>query len=76
MRRWSALTYDQLISRLSTVDVYEVEDDFKKYQVEIETLEKTEEYVHVAVSVDDGHLPASICPATDSFIQKKTSSSA
>jgi hypothetical protein len=51
-------------------------DDFKKYQVEIETLEKTEEYVHVAVSVDDGHLPASICPATDSFIQKKPSSSA
>lgn len=76
MRRWSALSYDQLISRLSTVDVYEVEDDFKKYQVEIETLEKTEEYVHVAVSVDDGHLPASICPATDSFIQKKPSSSA
>ena len=56
MRRWSALSYDQLISRLSTVDVYEIEDDFKKYQVEIETLEKTEEYVHVAVSVDDGHL--------------------
>ena len=76
MRRWSSLSYDQLISRLSTVDVYEVEDDFKKYQVEVETLEKTEEYVHVAVSVDDGHLPASICPATDSFIQKKPSSSA
>jgi predicted metal-dependent hydrolase len=55
MRRWSALSYDQLISRLSTVDVYEVEDDFKKYQVEIEILENTEEYVHVAVSVDDGH---------------------
>jgi hypothetical protein len=76
MRRWSALSYDQLISRLSTVDVYEVEDDFKKYQVEIEILENTEEYVHVAVSVDDGHLPASICPATDSFIQKKPSSGA
>jgi hypothetical protein len=56
MRRWSALSYDQLISRLSTVDVYEIEGDFKKYQVEIETLDKTEEYVHVAVSVDGGHL--------------------
>jgi hypothetical protein len=76
MRRWSALSYEQLISRLSTVDIYEVEDDFKKYQVEIEILENTEEYVHVAVSVDDGHLPASICPATDSFIQKKPSSGA
>lgn len=60
MRRWSALSYDQLISRLSTIDVYEVEDDFKQYKVEIEILEKTEEYVHVAVSLDDGHLPASI----------------
>jgi|SoiMetStandDraft_2_1073263.scaffolds.fasta_scaffold213792_1 hypothetical protein len=75
MRRWSALSYNQLISRLSTIDVYEVEDDFKKYQVEIEILEKTEDYVHVAVRVDDGHLPASICPARDSFIQKKASSS-
>ena len=76
MCRWSTLSYDQLISRLSTVDVYEVEDDFKKYQVEIEILEKTEDYVHVAVSVDDGHLPASIWPATGSFIQKRPSSSA
>ena len=58
MRRWSALSYDQLISRLSTIEVYEVEHDFKKYQVEIEILEKREDYVHVAVSVDDGtYLP-------------------
>jgi hypothetical protein len=76
MRRWSALSYDQLISRLSTIEVYEVEHDFKKYQVEIEILEKREDYVHVAVSVDDGSLPSSIWPATESFIQKKPSSSA
>ena len=76
MRRWSALSYDQLISRLSTIEVYEVEHDFKKYQVEIEILEKREDYVHVAVSVDDGSLPFSICPATESFIKKKPSSSA
>jgi hypothetical protein len=76
MRRWSALPFDQLISRLSTAGVYEVEHDRKKYQVEIEILERTEDYVHVVVSVDDGSLPASISPATDSFIQKKQSSSA
>jgi len=76
MRRWSALSYDQLISRRSTTEVYEVEHDFKKYQVEIDILEKREDYVHVAVSVDDGSLPSSICPATESFIQKKPSSSA
>jgi hypothetical protein len=76
MRRWSALSYDQLISRLSTIEVYEVEHDFKKYQVEIEILENREDYVHVAVSVDDGSLPSSIWPATESFIQKKPSSSA
>ena len=76
MRRWSALSYDLLISRLSTIEVYEVEHDFKKYQVEIEILEKREDYVHVAVSVDDGSLPSSICPATESFIKKKPSSSA
>jgi hypothetical protein len=76
MRRWSALSYDQLISRLSTIAVYEVEDDFKKYQVEVEILENTQEYIHVSVRVDDGHLPAAIFPATDSFIKKKPSSSA
>jgi hypothetical protein len=76
MRRWSALSYDQLISRLSTTEVYEVEHDFKKYQVEIEILEKREDYVHVAVSVDDGSLPSSIWPATESFIRKNPSSSA
>jgi len=76
MRRWSALPFEELISRLSTADVYEVDHDRKKYQVEIEILEKSEDYVHVVVSVDDGSLPSSICPATDSFIQKKPSSSA
>ena len=57
------------------MDVYEVECDSKKYQVEIELLENTEEYVHVVVSVDDGNLPTSILPATDSFITKKPSPS-
>jgi hypothetical protein len=76
IHRWSRLSYEQLISQLSTTDVYKVEHDSKSYQVEIEVLEDTGNYLHVAISVDDGSLPASLLPATDSFIFKKPSSSA
>ena len=72
MRSWSALPYGQLVSRLSTMDAYEVEHESKKYQVEIDLSENTAEYVHITVSVDDGSLPASVLPATDSFIRKKS----
>jgi len=76
IHRWSCLPYDQLISQLKTTEVYEVEHDFKKYQIEIEVLEDKENYVHIAISVDDGNLPASLLPATDSFICKKPGTSA
>jgi hypothetical protein len=42
-----------------------------KYQVEVEVLENTEKFVHVAVSVDDGTLPASIHPLSESFMCMK-----
>jgi DNA relaxase NicK len=54
--------------------VYEVEFESRKFQVEVEILENTANYIHVAVSVDDGSLPASIRPLTDSFIHNKDSS--
>ena len=73
IRHWSALPYDQLMARLSNGYVYEVKHDSRTYQVEIEVLENTENYVHVVLSVDDGSLPASIWPATDSFICIKPS---
>ena len=41
------------------------------YQVEVEILESTEEYFHVMVPVDDGSLPASMMPETQSFICNK-----
>ena len=72
MQRWSALRCDQLLSRLSETNVYELECDSQKYQVEIEVLENTAEYVHIGISVDDGSLPASILPVTDSFITKRS----
>jgi hypothetical protein len=37
-------------------------------QVEAEILENSVTYVHVAVAVDDGSLPASISPLTGTFI--------
>lgn len=73
-QHWSALPYDQLVPRLSETSVYEVERDSQKYQIEIEILENTTDYVHVVISVDDGSIPASFLPATDSFITKRPNS--
>jgi hypothetical protein len=71
MKRWSALSWEQLASELQEPQAYEVVFDSKKYQVEVELLENTEQYLNVAVAVDDGTLPASISPATDNFIRQK-----
>ena len=71
VQRWSAMTPAQLESAVDEEPVYEVELDSKTYQVEIEMLESTEEYFHVLVAVDDGSLPASMVPETQSFICNK-----
>jgi hypothetical protein len=55
----------------NTLQAYEIEFDSKKYQVEVELLENTEQYLHVMVAVDDGSLPASIRPLTHTFIRPK-----
>lgn len=74
VKKWSALSYAQVMSKLPDSDCYEVEFELKKYQVEIALLEDTEKYIHVAVSVDDGSLPASFSPAFSSFILNKDGS--
>jgi DNA relaxase NicK len=71
VQRWSAMTPEQLASFLNKEQVYEVELDSKRYQVEIEMLQRTEEYFHAMVAVDDGSLPASIVPETQTFICNK-----
>jgi hypothetical protein len=71
VQRWSMVPYGQLVSAVRDQQVYEIEFDSKKYQVEIEILDETAQYVHIIVSLDDGSLPASILPATRSFIQNK-----
>ena len=71
VQRWSAMTPEQLASALNEDHVYEVELDSNTYQVEIEVLESTEEYFHVMIAVDDGSLPASMVPETQSFVCNK-----
>jgi hypothetical protein len=72
VKGWSALSYMHLISELHDPQASEVYLDSKKYQMEVELLENNEKYLHVAVAVDDGSLPASISPLTQSFIRQKT----
>ena len=75
VQRLSAMPYQELIAALDGVEVYEVERDGDKYQVEVSILENTERYLHVSVSVDDGSLPASIVPASRNFTRDKPPSS-
>jgi hypothetical protein len=70
--RWSEKSYEQILSELPEVKVYEIEFAAKQYQVEVELLENTAEYVHVLVSVDDGSLPASLFPLSHTFIRRRT----
>jgi hypothetical protein len=70
-KRWSAKSYEQLIVELAEEQAYEVQFGGKSYQVEVTVLENTEKYLHVAIAVDDGSIPASIRPLTSSFICKK-----
>jgi hypothetical protein len=73
--RWSSKSCEQLMAELHDVHVYEVEKEAKRYQVEVELLENTNEYIHVGVAIDDGSLPASLAPLTHSFIRHKSRNS-
>jgi len=64
-----------LVSRLHDIQCYEVKIDSKTCQVEVELLENTDTYIHVLVAVDDGTLPASLAPLTETFIREKRPSS-
>jgi hypothetical protein len=70
IKRWSDKSYEELVSTLSEIQVYEVEFDSQTHQVEVELLENRSDYLHVSICVDDGALPASLRPATGSFIRR------
>ena len=71
LSRWSSLPCDDLLAELRRQDVYGVVAASKKYQVEVVLLENTPEYLHVSIAVDDGSLPGSLRPESDTFLCKK-----
>ena len=77
VKRWSAMSYGQLASELrNDLQEYQIEFESKQYNVEVELLENTDQYLHVVVAVDDGSLPASISPLCHSIIVPKAPSAA
>ena len=72
MKRWSAMSCNQPISALSDEQVYEIEFESKTLQVEVGLLENTESYIHVIISVDDGHWLRAMHPLSSSFICEKS----
>jgi len=72
MKRWSDKPVHQLLSELKDEQVYQLRFDSKDYNVEVQLLENTDQYIHVSVAVDDGGLPASFRPLSESFIREKT----
>ncbi len=70
VKRWSAKSSEQLVAELVEAGAYQVEFEGRQYQVEVQLLENTPEYLHVAVSVDDGSLPASLSPLGRSFLHR------
>jgi tRNA U54 and U55 pseudouridine synthase Pus10 len=71
VKRWSSRSSAELLAELADEQVYEVEFEGRKHQVEVQILENTESYIRVVVSVDDGSLPASLSPLLESFIRQK-----
>jgi hypothetical protein len=72
VKRWSAMSCGQLVSALPDgLEAYQVEFESKQYNVEVDLLENTDQYVHVVVAVDDGSLPASILPLCHNLIRHK-----
>jgi hypothetical protein len=71
VKKWSTKSWAELVDELPGEVAYEVQFGGKQYQVEVQLLENTEKEVHVAVSVDDGSVPASFRPLSSSFIREK-----
>ena len=64
VERWSTMPFGHLVPALNDRLTYNVEFEGKRHQVQAEILESTADYVHIAISVDDGSLPASMVPVT------------
>jgi hypothetical protein len=70
--RWSVVSSKQLVEELSEGEKeYQIEFNAKQFQVEVQLVENTPDYIHVVVSIDDGSLLSSLLPATRGFVKKK-----
>ena len=69
--RWSAIPWPDLVSALHDLLAYEIKLGSETYQVEVALLENMENYIHVMVAVDDGKLPRSLSPLTQTFVREK-----
>jgi hypothetical protein len=67
LSRWSSRSRNDVLAELRTRGVYKVVAESNRYQVEVELLEDTPEYLHLSIAVDDGSLPASIRPESETF---------
>ena len=64
---WAALPFDAIKARLQQVCAYERGEAPNQYQVEVQLLESTPEYLHVGIGVDDGGWSA-FKPLSTSFL--------
>ena len=71
LSRWSSMACNDVLVELRNRGVYAVVAESKQYQVEMELLEDTPEYLHVSIAVDDGSMPASIRPESASFLCRR-----
>ena len=70
-KTWAEKSYDQLRAELRDVVAFQRGEGSDAHQFEVIMLEKTDDYVHVGISVDDGSFLHSFAPPTTSFIVHK-----
>jgi hypothetical protein len=64
------MTGERLLRALPDTHPYEIKSTGRTYQAEVQILKNTDDYIHVAVAVDDGHFFSALRPASDSFIRR------
>jgi hypothetical protein len=64
---WTRIPFKDLRDRLKNVCAYERGEAPNRYQVEVQLLESTPEYLHVSIGVDSGFLTA-FKPLSASFL--------
>jgi hypothetical protein len=64
---WTKISFGELKARLKEACAYERGEPPNQYQVEVQLLESTPEYLHISIGVDSGFL-RSFKPLAASFV--------